>query len=91
MTRISCLRTCHLCQARGRLSPYRARIDLKAGPMLPPTTASVLREVALLTGRAAERADANDFELTLDLACRALEWLPLAIRDLRRAHQRGDA
>jgi hypothetical protein len=58
---------------------------------LPATTAAVLREAALLAGRAADRCDANDIEVALDLAARAQDWLLPALDDLRRAHAGGAA
>jgi len=54
-------------------------------PSLPATTVAVLREAALCAMRAAERTDAYDDDLALDLAARAHEWLSLAIADLRAA------
>ncbi len=50
---------------------------------VPPSTADVLREVALCASRAAERVYAGDHDVALDLASRALQWLDLALVELR--------
>lgn len=52
---------------------------------VPSTTADVLREVALLAARAAERVDAADYAVAMDLASRVSGWIDVALVDLRAA------
>jgi len=82
--------TCHGCATLERILDRgrKGRGELRR---LPATTAAVLREVALLAGRSADRCDANDIDVALDLAARAEDWLLPALDDLRRAHAGGAA
>lgn len=51
--------------------------------MMSPTTVALLREAVTCASLAAERADAGDHEVALDLASRAATWVELALCDLR--------